>query len=188
MLPEHCETTRLPWRGICSEAFWETMRTYCWIPAQCSSFGSNCPVQSIRRGQRRYLCEMERNEFLIYIWQLKQTGLISVGVFLFFFSPLFSLFFFLEDFKMNYKSEDLPRFSSLIKHITCIKKKIFFRPAAERLWNGRDVWFVGNTVFLLGFFSFHKRQHVNTFHKYKLCFLIKLLSLLYKELARQTKV
>lgn len=25
-----------------------------------SSFGSNCPAQSIRRGQRRYLCEVEK--------------------------------------------------------------------------------------------------------------------------------
>lgn len=37
------------------------------IPAPRSSFGSNCPVQSIRRGHSRQLCEVEKNEFLIYI-------------------------------------------------------------------------------------------------------------------------
>lgn len=113
---------------ICSRmgqrgAFWETMRTYCWIPALRSSFGSNCPVQSIRRGQRRYPCEVEKNEFLIYRWQLNQIGLI-------FFIPPPPLFL-LEGFKMNYKSEELPKLPSLIKHITCIKP--LFSPAAERL-------------------------------------------------------
>lgn len=87
---------------------------------------------------------------------------------------------------MNCKSEDLPRLPSLIKHISRIKT--LFSPAAERAWSCGDVWFVGNIVFLLEGFSFHKRQHVNTFYKYRPCFLIKLLPLPYNELANQTKV
>jgi len=56
---------------------------------------------------------------------------------------------------MNYKSEDLPKIPSLIKHISRIKN--LFSPAAERLGNCRDVWLVGNIVFPLEFLSSHKK-------------------------------
>lgn len=91
-----------------------------------------------------------------------------------------------EDFKMNYKSEDLPRLPALIKYISRIKN---FLVQLLRDWGIAEMYGLWETLCSFKNSSaLTKKQHVNTFHKYKLCFVIKLLSLLSNELANQTKV